>query len=270
WSSPGSFASTRRPGRRSPSSSGARRAGRSCGSSTGGCPTRPRSPGIATAGRAASTRWRVSSEASDEALPPPGVPPLAPGLLRPSRANAAPVRDGARRGPRARPSSTRSRLPRHSSVISGTYSSTLLKLPLTTSGVTTSHIREVVMSVRRLVLLVLGLVSLLVSCARRPPPPAGPAPVAVRTAPVVREKVLRPIRAAGRLGGKQEMALAFRSSGTVDHLLVREGQTIRKGQVLATLDTLDADAALVQANAAYVKAERDRARIEHLASQGAV
>src|SRR6516164_7638629 len=117
-------------------------------------------------------------------------------------------------GPRARPSSTRSMPPRRSAVISGTYLSTLLKLPLTTSGVTTSHIREVVMSVRRLVLLVLGLVLLLVSCARPAPPPAGPAPVAVRTAPVVREKVLRPIRAAGRLGGKQEMALAFRSGGT--------------------------------------------------------
>ena len=126
------------------------------------------------------------------------------------------------------------------------------------------------MSVRGLVLLVLAPLSLVVGCARPAPPPAGPAPVAVRTAPVVREKVLRPIRAAGRLGGKQEMALAFRSGGTVDHILVREGQTIRKGQVLATLDTLDADAALVQASAAYEKAERDRARIEHLAGAGAV
>ncbi|HET9036685.1 MAG TPA: biotin/lipoyl-binding protein, partial [Myxococcaceae bacterium] len=106
------------------------------------------------------------------------------------------------------------------------------------------------MSVRRLSLLVLGLVSLVVvGCARPPPTPVPPAAVAVRTAPVVREKVLRPIRAAGRLGGKQEMSLAFRSAGTVDRILVREGQTVRRGQVLATLDTLDADAALVQATA---------------------
>jgi RND family efflux transporter MFP subunit len=126
------------------------------------------------------------------------------------------------------------------------------------------------MSVRRWVLLVLGLVSLLVGCARPPPAPGGPAPVAVRTAPVVRQKLPRPIRAAGRLGGKQEMALAFRSGGTVDRILVREGQPVRKGQVLATLDTLDADAALVQATAAYEKTERDRARIERLASAGAV
>jgi RND family efflux transporter MFP subunit len=126
------------------------------------------------------------------------------------------------------------------------------------------------MSVRRLVLLVPGVVPLLIGCARPAPAPASPAPVAVRTAPVVREKVLRPIRAAGRLGGKQEMALAFRSGGTVDRILVREGQTVRKGQVLATLDTLDADAALVQATAAYEKAERDRVRIERLASAGAV
>src|SRR5262249_27201835 len=104
---------------------------------------------------------------------------------------------------------------------------------------------------------------------RPPSTPVAPAVVAVRTAPVVREKVLRPIRAAGRLGGKQEMALAFRSAGTVERLLVREGQTVRRGQVLATLDTLDADAALVQASAAYDKAERDRARVERLAAAGA-
>lgn len=126
------------------------------------------------------------------------------------------------------------------------------------------------MSVRRVALLVLGLVSLLVGCGKPAVVPSGPAPVAVRTAAVVREKVLRPIRAAGRLGGKQEMALAFRSGGTVDRILVREGQAVRRGQVLATLDTLDADATLVQARAAYEKAERDRARIERLASAGAV
>ncbi|HVP59871.1 MAG TPA: efflux RND transporter periplasmic adaptor subunit [Myxococcaceae bacterium] len=124
------------------------------------------------------------------------------------------------------------------------------------------------MSVRRVALLVLGLVSL--GCARPAPPPATPALVAVRTVPVVRERVIRPIRAAGRLWGKQEMALAFRSGGTVDRILVREGQAVRQGQVLATLDTLDADAALVQATAAYEKAERDRARIERLAGAGAV
>jgi RND family efflux transporter MFP subunit len=126
------------------------------------------------------------------------------------------------------------------------------------------------MSVRRVALLVLGLVSLLVGCAKPAAATATPAPIAVRTAPVVREKVLRPIRAAGRLGGKQEMSLAFRSGGTVDRILVREGQTVRRGQVLATLDTLDADAALVQATAAYEKAERDRARTERLATAGAV
>src|SRR5262245_59801461 len=125
------------------------------------------------------------------------------------------------------------------------------------------------MSVRRPSLLVLGLVSLVVGCARPPSTPVTPAAVSVRTAPVVREKVLRPIRAAGRLGGKQEMSLAFRSPGTVDRILVREGQTVRRGQVLATLDTLDADAALVQATAAYQKAERDRARLEGLVAAGA-
>ena len=59
------------------------------------------------------------------------------------------------------------------------------------------------MSVRRLAPLVLGLFPLLAGCARPPAAPATPAPIAVRTAPVVREKVLRPIRAAGRLVGKQ-------------------------------------------------------------------
>ena len=126
------------------------------------------------------------------------------------------------------------------------------------------------MSVRRVPLLVLGLISSLLGCGRAVVAPSTPAPIAVRTAPVVRERVLRPVRAAGRLAGKQEMSLAFRSGGTVERLLVHEGQTIRRGQVLATLDTLDADATLTQARAAHEKAERDRARLQGLASVGAV
>jgi len=126
------------------------------------------------------------------------------------------------------------------------------------------------MSVRRSALLLPALVSAVAACGRPPPPSPAATLLPVRTAPVLRERVLRPIRAAGRLVGKEEMALAFRSAGTVDRLLVREGQPVRRGQVLATLDTLDADAALAQAGAAFEKAERDRLRLQQLAVAGAV
>jgi membrane fusion protein, multidrug efflux system len=127
------------------------------------------------------------------------------------------------------------------------------------------------MSPRRLVLAAIAVVPILSGCGRSPAPaPSAVPPVAVRTAPVTRERLLRPVRAAGRLSGKQEMTLAFRNGGTVARLLVREGESVRKGQVLATLDTTEADAALAQATANFEKAERDRARFERLRAQGAV
>src|SRR5271169_2694242 len=94
---------------------------------------------------------------------------------------------------------------------------------------------------RRVALSLLSLGGLLLAgCSRSSaspgtPPPALPG-VAIRTAPVVEERIVRHVRGSGRLQGKQEMALSFRNGGTVQQILVESGAPVHRGQLLATLN----------------------------------
>ncbi len=103
------------------------------------------------------------------------------------------------------------------------------------------------------------------------PAAAAPAPtpaeeaIPVRTAPVARGPVERPIRAAGLVAAKDEWALAFKVGGVLAAVEVREGEAVRRGQVLARLDATDLAAGVRQAREAVEKARRDAARVTALA-----
>ena len=92
----------------------------------------------------------------------------------------------------------------------------------------------------------------------------GPDLIAVRTAPVAREWVTRPVEATGTLHSKDEIELSFKMPGVVSRVLVAEGQQVRRGQPLATLDLREVDAQVMAARSAVAKAERDLARAEAL------
>jgi len=92
----------------------------------------------------------------------------------------------------------------------------------------------------------------------------GPEVVAVRTAPVAREWVTRPVEATGALHSKDEIELSFKMPGVVARVLVAEGERVRRGQPLATLDLREIDAQVTAAQSAVTKAERDLARAEAL------
>ena len=92
----------------------------------------------------------------------------------------------------------------------------------------------------------------------------GPDAVAVRTAPVAREWVTRAVEATGTLHSKDEIELSFKMPGIVGRVLVAEGQQVRRGQALATLDLREIDAQVMAARSAVTKAERDLARAEAL------
>jgi membrane fusion protein, multidrug efflux system len=122
-------------------------------------------------------------------------------------------------------------------------------------------------------LLCLGV--LLAGCGQSaasvgPPPGLEPPGVAIRTAPVTEARLVRHLRGSGRLQGKQEMSLAFRNGGTVRRLVVETGATVRRGQLLATLDRTESGAQLAQAEAAFEKARRDLARAEQQRAGGAI
>jgi membrane fusion protein, multidrug efflux system len=116
---------------------------------------------------------------------------------------------------------------------------------------------------RRILSLLLPLV--LAGCARgRTAAPSVQHIVVVRLAPVTVERIARPVTATGVLGPKEEVPLAFKVGGVIGHVLVDEGQTVRTGDTLATLDLSEIDAGVTRARSAAEKAERDLARAQRL------
>ncbi|HEY7723761.1 MAG TPA: efflux RND transporter periplasmic adaptor subunit [Anaeromyxobacteraceae bacterium] len=110
--------------------------------------------------------------------------------------------------------------------------------------------------------------SLLAGCgggARAASPPEDEA-LPVRTAPVEPGPVARPIRAAGTVAAKEERDLAFKVGGLLARVEVREGQAVRRGQLLAALDATELAAAVRAAEEGLGKARRDAARAAELAA----
>jgi RND family efflux transporter MFP subunit len=91
-----------------------------------------------------------------------------------------------------------------------------------------------------------------------------PPPIAVRVAPVSRDAISRPVIGTGTLGPKDEITLGFKVGGVVSRVAVDPGAQVRAGQVLATLDTREIDAAVTRAQSGAEKARRDHARAERL------
>ena len=101
--------------------------------------------------------------------------------------------------------------------------------------------------------------------------PAGAAPaVAVRTVPVTRGPVARPVRGTGMLRLKSEVDLSFKVGGVVTAVLVEEGAAVKKGQLLARVDPTEMEAALRQAKEGQAKADRDLERVRRLHAVGAL
>jgi RND family efflux transporter MFP subunit len=96
------------------------------------------------------------------------------------------------------------------------------------------------------------------------------AAVPVRVAAVGRGPVSRPVRAAGTVAAKDERELSFKVGGLVAQVAVREGAEVRRGQVLASLDTTELAAGVRQAREAQGKARRDRDRARLLRSGGSI
>ncbi|MFT3916531.1 MAG: efflux RND transporter periplasmic adaptor subunit [Anaeromyxobacteraceae bacterium] len=111
-----------------------------------------------------------------------------------------------------------------------------------------------------------ALAALLASgCARTAAAPASPDPaVAVRTVPVDRSPVQRSVRVAGTVAARDAWTLAFPAGGVVAAVNVREGQAVRRGDLLASLDLTPLEAQARQAHEALQKATRDAGRVRSL------
>jgi RND family efflux transporter MFP subunit len=89
-------------------------------------------------------------------------------------------------------------------------------------------------------------------------------PTPVRVISLEKKGVESVINTSGRISTDDETLLAFKIGGVVRSVLVNEGDAVKKGQLLATLDLTEINASLAQATFALEKAERDLARARNL------
>jgi multidrug efflux system membrane fusion protein len=121
--------------------------------------------------------------------------------------------------------------------------------------------------------LLLVLLPLLVACNKQETasPATQPAAAqAVRVTAVATLGASTAIPVAGRVEGKEEVRLAFKVSGIIQSITVDAGDSVKAGQVLASLDPVEIRANAEQAQTGADKARRDLTRAEQLNKQGVV
>ncbi len=72
------------------------------------------------------------------------------------------------------------------------------------------------------------------------------------------------IPVSGLFATEQESMLSFKNGGVVDRLLVKEGDAVQKGQLLATVHTAEINSVVQQARLGWEKASRDYERASRL------
>ena len=117
--------------------------------------------------------------------------------------------------------------------------------------------------------MALGAIPLLVGCSSptaKPPAVEVPLPVAIATAvPATGESSLE---ISGTVRLKRETPLGFNTAGRIAAIMVREGDSVARGQVLARLDPTSLAAASSSARAEADRAEADYRRLNGLFSKG--
>jgi len=110
----------------------------------------------------------------------------------------------------------------------------------------------------------------LAGCSQTPPPPVvvdeGAVPVRLAAASPATDGTTLSVSGTVRL--KRETALAFNTNGRIASILVREGDKVGKGQILARLDPTGLDASQSSARAESVRAIADYRRLQDLFDKG--
>lgn len=83
------------------------------------------------------------------------------------------------------------------------------------------------------------------------------------TSETVRELV-QPIEVTGMVIASKQQRLSFKTGGIIEKILVSEGQSVKKGQLLATLKLDEIEAQVHQSHLGLEKAQRDFDRIQNL------
>ena len=81
--------------------------------------------------------------------------------------------------------------------------------------------------------------------------------IPVKVISISEEMMQVPIEVSGQFTTEDETLLSFKTGGIVQHVFVKEGDAVKKGQVLATLNMTEIQAQVQQAKIGLEKAMRD-------------
>ena len=88
--------------------------------------------------------------------------------------------------------------------------------------------------------------------------------ILVKTKPVQLKNVVHEVVGTGMLMSKAEARLSFKTGGVISKIYVKDGDDVRAGQLLATLDLTEINSQVAQAELAVQKTERDLQRAKNL------
>jgi len=88
--------------------------------------------------------------------------------------------------------------------------------------------------------------------------------IPVRVLNVSQEELKPVVQTSGLFTTDDETYLAFKTGGIVEKMYAKEGDAIRKGQLLAALNLTEIEAQVAQARLSFEKATRDFKRVENL------
>lgn len=94
--------------------------------------------------------------------------------------------------------------------------------------------------------------------------PKASEPIPVKVVMLEKTSTNSEIIASGQVTTEDETLLAFKTSGVVDKVFVKEGDHVRKGQLLASLDLTEINALVAQAGHNVEKMQRDFHRVSNL------
>jgi RND family efflux transporter MFP subunit len=114
------------------------------------------------------------------------------------------------------------------------------------------------------------LASVLTGCREKPAGRVVIEPVAVKAGNAAKEAISIPVHSSGILVSSEEMRLSFKTGGIVERILTREGDRIKKGQLLARLNMSEINAQVSLAVTGYDKALRDYNRAKNLHADSVV
>jgi len=122
------------------------------------------------------------------------------------------------------------------------------------------------MNINKVIPLLYYLTGLIIlsACADAGPKETDQATVSVKTIRIKDTAIVFPIRTAGKLASKSESKLSFKTGGIIQTIMIDEGQSVRKDQLLAQLNLEEIKSRVDQAELALKKAERDHERAGNL------